>query len=158
VFAVGKMMQGEATDGGKTRVPDLKRVVGGREEVASTNGRKSEWMVEEFYPKRGGGATDPPMDTVYPEPLYIYESLTEEQLQQVIGKMKPFKATRSRSFPNCVYKYNTAVLVPRLHKIFRALDVYEHEPADWKRTETIIARKPGKPDYTAVGAHRPLIL
>ncbi|KAJ7812054.1 hypothetical protein B0H13DRAFT_1666413, partial [Mycena leptocephala] len=131
---------------------------GGREETATTNGCKSEWMVEEFYPARSPGATDPPADTIYPEPMYKYESLSEAQLHQVIEKMKPWKATRSKTFPNCIYKYNAAVLVPRLQKIYRALDVYQHEPADWKCTETIVGRKPGKPNYTAVGAHRPLIL
>ncbi|KAJ7918899.1 hypothetical protein B0H13DRAFT_1502101, partial [Mycena leptocephala] len=143
---------------GRTRVPDLKRKSGGREEVATTNAQKAEWMVAEFYPARKPGATDPPADTAYPEPLFTYEPLTEAQLHQVIEKMKPWKATRSKTFPNCVYKYNAAVLVPRLQKIFRALDTYRYEPPDWQRTETIIGRKPGKPDYSAVGAHRPLIL
>jgi hypothetical protein len=126
--------------------------------VAATNGEKSAWMVKEFYPARGAGATDPPDDTQYPEPMWRYEPISELQLNRVIGKMKPWRATRSRTFPNCVYKLCAALLVPRLCKIYRALDVYEHEPEDWKRTETIVGRKPGKPDYTAVGAHRPLIL
>ncbi|KAJ7906913.1 hypothetical protein B0H13DRAFT_1553169, partial [Mycena leptocephala] len=122
------------------------------------NGQKSKWMVEEFYPRRGVGATDPPADIVYPEPMWRYTPITEGILHQVIAKMKPWKATRSRTFPNSVYKFTAALLVPRLCKIYRALDVYQHEPEDWKRTETIVGRKPGKPDYSAVGAHRPLIL
>ncbi|KAJ6568586.1 hypothetical protein B0H19DRAFT_875008, partial [Mycena capillaripes] len=76
-------------------------------------------------------------------------------LRQVIQTMKPWKATRSGTFPNCVYKFCAALLVPHLGKIYH---VYQHEPEDWKCTETIVARKPGKPDYSAVGAHRPLIL
>ncbi|KAJ7470790.1 hypothetical protein FB451DRAFT_1037289, partial [Mycena latifolia] len=152
-------MKGSSSDGGRTRVPDLrKKGVNGVEEVAVTNERKSEWMVQEFYPGRGEGATDPPADTVYPEPLWAYAPLTEKQLHQVIAKMKPWKATRSGTFPNSVYKFCAAQLVPRLQKIYRALDVYAHEPADWQRTETIVGRKPGKADYSLVNAHRPLIL
>ncbi|KAJ6450598.1 hypothetical protein C8R45DRAFT_848887, partial [Mycena sanguinolenta] len=152
-------MKSSGSDGGRTRVSDLKRKTGNREvEVAATNSRKSEWMVQEFYPKRGEDATDPLDDTQYPEPMWEYETLSEALLHQAITKMKPWKATRSGTFPNCLYKFCAGLLVPRLCKIYRALDIHQHEPADWKRTETIVARKPGKPDYSAVGAHRPLIL
>ncbi|KAF7346431.1 RNA-directed DNA polymerase from transposon X-element [Mycena sanguinolenta] len=159
IWTAGQLMKSAGSDGGRTRVPDLKRR--GRDgaiEVAATNSRKSEWMVEEFYPRRGEGATDPPVDAEYPDPMWAYEPISEALLHQAIAKMKPWKATRSGTLPNSVYKFCADLLVPRLSKIYRALDIYQHEPEDWKRTETIVARKPGKPDYSAVGAHRPLIL
>ncbi|KAJ7718535.1 hypothetical protein B0H16DRAFT_1224255, partial [Mycena metata] len=159
MWVAGKMMKGLPTDGGRSRVPDLRRkAAGGLVEVAETNERKSEWMVKEFYPERGPGATDPPDDTQYPDPLWKHHPITPHQLQLVVDKMKPWKATRSGTFPNCIYKRCAKLLLPRMCKIYRGLDLYKHEPADWSRTETIIARKPGKPDYTAVGAYRPLIL
>ncbi|KAJ7768444.1 hypothetical protein B0H16DRAFT_1222171, partial [Mycena metata] len=143
---------------GRTRVPDLRRkTAGGGVEVVETNERKSEWMVEEFYPVRGPSATDPP-DVQYPEPNWRSHPISQRQLQLVVDKMKPWKATRSGTFPNCVYKLCAKLLLPRLCNIYRGLDVYRHEPDDWKRTETIVAHKPGKPDYTVVGAHRPFIL
>ncbi|KAJ7654882.1 hypothetical protein B0H17DRAFT_856835, partial [Mycena rosella] len=97
-----------------------------------------------------------PADTEYPAPLWEYAPLSEQH--QVITKMKLWKGTRSGTFPNRVYKLCAALLVPCMQKIYHVLDVYEYEPDDWKRTETIVARKPGKPDYTLVEAHRPLIL
>ncbi|KAJ6568288.1 hypothetical protein DFH09DRAFT_810697, partial [Mycena vulgaris] len=99
-----------------------------------------------------------PLDAVYPEPLWKFQPLTDAILYQVIAKMKPWKATRSGSFPNSVYKFCARLLVPRLHRIYHALDTYQHEPGDWKNSETIVGRKPGKPDYSSPGAHRPLIL
>ncbi|KAJ6579485.1 hypothetical protein DFH09DRAFT_913242, partial [Mycena vulgaris] len=126
--------------------------------MAVTNVEKSRWLVEEFYPKHAAGATDPDPDTEYPEPLWKDRPLTEDVLHDVIRKMKPWKATRSGSFPNSVYKFCAALLVPRLQRIFRALDVYHCEPPDWKVTETIVGCKPGKPDYSNPGALRPLIL
>ncbi|KAJ6492787.1 hypothetical protein C8R47DRAFT_975510, partial [Mycena vitilis] len=159
VWTAGQMMKSAATDGGRARVPDLRRkMANGREEVATTNREKTAWMVQEFYPVRSAGATDPPDDVQYPEPKWKFEPITELQLHRVIAKMKPWKATRSGTFPNSVYKFCAALLVPRLCAIYRALEVYKHEPADWNRTETIVGRKPGKPDYTVVGAYRPLIL
>ncbi|KAJ7747560.1 hypothetical protein B0H16DRAFT_1241576, partial [Mycena metata] len=159
MWTAAKMVRSLGSDGGRARVPDLKRKgENGREEMATSNEEKSRWMVGEFYPGRSEGATDPPDDTVYPEPMWEYQPLSEKQIQQVVNKLKPYKATRSGTFPNCVYKFCAKLLVPRLYRIFRALDVYRFEPPDWKRTETIVVRKPGKPDYTKVGAHRPLIL
>ncbi|KAJ6561097.1 hypothetical protein DFH09DRAFT_832503, partial [Mycena vulgaris] len=122
------------------------------------NAEKSEWLVKEFYPARSAGATDPDPDTVYPDQLWVDRPLTEDILHRVIAKMKLWKATRSGSFPNSVYKYCAKLLVPRLQWIYRALDIYRCKPTDWKVTETFVARKPGKPDYSKPGAHRPLIL
>ncbi|KAF8148145.1 hypothetical protein K438DRAFT_1443910, partial [Mycena galopus ATCC 62051] len=103
-----------------------------------------------------------PADTIYPDPLWRYAPISERLLLEVIAKMKPWKATRSHTFPNCVYKFGAKLLAPRLARIYRALDTHAHEPEDWKQTETIVARKPGKPhwkpDYSQLGAHRPLIL
>ncbi|KAJ6550647.1 hypothetical protein DFH09DRAFT_925803, partial [Mycena vulgaris] len=147
-------MKGAPSDSGRTRVPDLRRKnVTGVEEAVVTNEQKSRWLLEEFYPKRGVGATDPPPDTVYPEPLWEYRPLTEKILYEVAAKMKPWKATRSGSFPNSIYKFCADLIVPRMRIILRALDTYRHEPADWKSTEKIVGRKP---DYSNPGAHRPL--
>ncbi|KAJ7092505.1 hypothetical protein C8R43DRAFT_908145 [Mycena crocata] len=115
-------------------------------------------MVREFYPERGAGAQEPPEDAEYPEPKWRCEPISEEQLHRVVAKMKPWKVTRTGSFPNSVYKKCAALLIPRLQRIYAALIIYEHEPEDWLRTETFVGRKPGKPDYTAVGAHCPLTL
>ncbi|KAJ7198265.1 hypothetical protein GGX14DRAFT_341671, partial [Mycena pura] len=159
VWTAGEFMKAAPSDGGRARIPDLKRKgAGGREEVAVTNAEKSAWLVKEFYPTRSPHATDPDPDTAYPEPLWTDKPLTEATLHKVIAKMKPWKATRSGTLPNGVYKHCATLLVPRLQRIYRALDVYDCEPPDWKITETFIARKPGKPDYSKAGAHRPLIL
>ncbi|KAJ7173826.1 hypothetical protein C8R46DRAFT_825480, partial [Mycena filopes] len=159
LWMLGRMVAGESTDGGRLRVLTLRRKdERGGEEAAASNAEKAEWMVKEFYPGRGAGARDPPADTIYPSPMWKYQPISEQQLKQVIDKMGPWKATHSGTFPNCVYKQAASLLVPRMARIYRALDVYKFEPDDWKHTETIVARKPGKPDYTLVGAHRPLIL
>jgi hypothetical protein len=101
VWTAGQLMKSVSSDGGRTRIPDLRRGRGVGEEVATTNRQKSEWLVGEFYPKRKPGATDPTEDTEYPEPMWKYAPLSEQILHQVAAKMKPWKATRSGTFPNC---------------------------------------------------------
>ncbi|KAJ7314672.1 hypothetical protein DFH08DRAFT_716486, partial [Mycena albidolilacea] len=155
VWTAGQLMKGASSDGGRMHIPDLRR---GENEVAKMNRQKSEWLVEEFYLKRKAGATDPAADMVYPEPMWKYHALTEDILHKVAARMKPWKATRSGTFPNCLYKFCAGIFVPRLCKIYCALEVHRYKPPDWNRTETFIACKPGKPDYSQVGAHQPLIL
>ena len=50
------------------------------------------------------------------------------------------------------------LIVPHLGPIFRATDTLKTYPEDWKLTETLILKKPGKTDYTATGAWRPIVL
>lgn len=70
VWTAGQTMKGTGSDGGRTRVPDLRRIgADGVVEVAVTNERKSKILVEEFYPGRGEGATDVPEDTEYPDAI-----------------------------------------------------------------------------------------
>ena len=124
---------------------------------AATNDVKSSWFFQEFFPKKPEISTVP-QDFDYPEPAWRYQEITEEALHRVIRKMQPYKATKSGTPPNCVYKYNSDLLVPCLAVIYRAADLLGHYPQSWKTTETVVLRKPGKPDYTDLSAHRPIVL
>ena len=72
--------------------------------------------------------------------------------------MKPWKATRSGMIPNAVFVHARDLLVPHLGPIYRATDSLKTYPEDWKRTETLILKKPGKSNYTSTGAWRPIVL
>ena len=50
------------------------------------------------------------------------------------------------------------LLVPFLGLIFRATVSLKMYPEDWKLTKIPILKKPGKPDYAATGAWRPIVL
>lgn len=72
--------------------------------------------------------------------------------------MKPWKATRSGTIPNAIFVHAQELLVPHLGLIFWATDTSKIYPNDWKLTETPVLIKPGKLDYTATGAWRPIVL
>jgi hypothetical protein len=129
----------------RMQIPDLRRGREVGEEIATTNRQKSKWLVGELYLKRKPGSTDPVEDTEYPEPMWKYGPLSEQILHQVAAKMKPWKATHSGTFPNCLYKFCAALFVPCLCKIYCVLEAHQHEPPNWNRTETFVACKPGKP-------------
>ena len=160
VWTAGRLATGPATDGGRNKVPTLQKKHDRTGEVireAATNEEKSEWLHEEFFPRKPATSTVP-LDYEYPEPAWTYQPITEEALHRVINKMKPYKATKAGTTPNCVYKHNSALLVPRLATIYRAVDTLQFYPPEWKVTQTVVLRKPGKPDYSDPGAHRPVVL
>ena len=82
----------------------------------------------------------------------------DEQIHRAIKCMKPWKATRSGTIPNVIFIYAQELLAPFLGPLFRATDMLEVYPEDWKLTETPILEKPGKADYTSTGAWRPIVL
>jgi hypothetical protein len=72
--------------------------------------------------------------------------------------MKPYKATRSETVPNSVLVHAREELVPHLGPLFRATNTLEYYPQEWALTETLIWKKPGKPDYTSPSAWCPIVL
>ena len=66
--------------------------------------------------------------------------------------MKPFKASRSRTVPNSVLIHAREDLVPHLAPLFHATNTLNYYPQEWSLTETLILKKPGKPDYTSPSA------
>ncbi|KAJ6576262.1 hypothetical protein B0H10DRAFT_1837162 [Mycena sp. CBHHK59/15] len=61
------------------------------------------------------------------------------------------------SAPNAVFVFNTDMLVPRLRPIFHALDKLEHYPKGWADIVLVLC-KPGRPDYTNLAMHHPVVL
>ena len=160
IWTASRMALGPAFDGGRCKVPTLRirhPTTGTILREASDNATKSTWLFKEFFPKKPATSTVPP-DCEYPDPAWRYQEVTEESIHRIIRKMQPYKATMSGTAPNCVYKYNSEVLVPRLAVIYRAIDSLGHYPERWKTTETVVLRKPGKADYTDPSAHRPIVL
>ena len=160
VCTANRMATWPASDGGRGRIPALhirdpitKQII----QEASTNEEKGKLLYQLFFPKR----TAPPVPEQrdpYPQAKWEYTHTTDEQIHRAIRRMKPWKATRTETIPNAVFVYARELLVPHLGPIFRATDTLKLYPSDWKLTETPILKKPGKSDYTAAGAWRPIVL
>jgi hypothetical protein len=72
--------------------------------------------------------------------------------------MKLFKVSRKGTVPNSVLIHAREDLVPHLAPLFHATNTLNYYPQEWSLTETVILKKPGKPDYTLPTAWRPIIL
>ena len=160
VWDASRLVTGPASDGGRTRVPMLQVVDPTTKRVlreATTNVEKGKLLFETFFPAKPGESSVP-VDTIYPPPKWTFENITDEQIHRAINKMQPYKATRVGTAPNCVLKNTSHILVPHLAPLFRATNNLGYYPADWALTQTLVLKKPGKPNYSTPGAWRPIVL
>ncbi len=72
--------------------------------------------------------------------------------------MKPLKAMKPGTIPNCVLTHCADLLAPHIGPVYRATFTMEEYPEVLSATNTIILCKPGKPDYQNPNAYRPIIL
>ncbi|KAJ6481016.1 hypothetical protein C8R45DRAFT_831892, partial [Mycena sanguinolenta] len=159
IFAAGRLASGPPSDGGHARVPTLRVVDPVTHAIteATSNEAKSRLFYKEFFPARMAASTVP-LHPVYPAPAFEMGLISDALLHRVIAHMKPYKATRKGSFANCVYVYNAHALVPYLGPIYRSLDALRYYPEGWNHTDSIVLRKPGKPNYADPSAFRPVVL
>ena len=161
IWQASKLVMAPPTDAGRTRIPILqvkdpvtKRTI--RE--ASNNADKGQLFYETFFPLTNPELTPPPEEYRYPPPRWTFQNIADEQIHRAIKKMKPHKASRSGTVTNSVLLRAREFLVPYLGPLFRATNTLKYYPQEWSLTETLILKKPGKPDYTIPSAWRPIVL
>ncbi|KAF8233283.1 hypothetical protein L208DRAFT_1557233, partial [Tricholoma matsutake] len=84
--------------------------------------------------------------------------MTNNQIHQAIKKLKPFKASQSGTILNLVLIHARETIVPHLGPLYHATNTLNYYPKVWSITETLILKKPGKPDYTMPTAWQPIVL
>ena len=161
VWQASRLVTSPATDAGKARIPTLqirdpttKRIT--REAI--DNKSKGQLFYETFFPPPNPDLPPVPQDFQYPPPRWDFKNITDEQIHRAIKKMKPYKASKKGSIPNSVLIYAREELIPYLSPLFQATNTLRYYPQEWARTETLILKKPGKPDYTSPSAWHPIVL
>jgi len=157
LWAAHHLTSAPATDRGKARIPILKYKVEDQECLARSNGEKSLVLARGFFPHKL--AEDLSLTGYeYPEPCEVDASITVNQIQRKLRKLKLYKAPGPDGIPNIVLMKCTHLLASRLLHIYKAtLDrnlIYE----PWKHFTTVVLRKPGKPRYDVPKVYRPIAL
>jgi ribonuclease HI len=154
IWQVHRLISNPSTDGGGTRIPSLKSRAGNE---LHDNEAKSHALHQSFFPL-------PPADQQrehdedFPDPIEPFQDITAEQIERAIDHLKPYKATMSSDIANVVLKQTKDILIPHLIPIYRATFTLKTYPKNWKIYDTIVLRKPGRTDYTAVKSYRPIVL
>jgi len=147
-----------ATDGGKVRIPALKKMdEHGQTVEVLDNEEKSHILHKAFFYEPPDNPGIDPMHQ-YPEPAFLFEEITDSQIIRVAQGLNAYKAPGLNGIGNSVLTHCVDILITHLGPIFRATFKLKHYPERWKRFNTSVLRKPGKPDYTVPGAYRPIAL
>ncbi|KAJ3486122.1 hypothetical protein NLI96_g4454 [Meripilus lineatus] len=158
IWDAGRMISGKVQGGGCTRVPGLK--ANGREgEEVTDNERKSEEFFKTFFIAPPDAQTldiDPEYE--YPEPAFRFRNISDQQIQRAIHRTSPDKAAGPSGMTNLVYQMTSELIIPHIGPIFRATFRLKHYPEQWKFYNTVVIRKPGRPDYQVPKAYRPIAL
>ncbi|BAE66183.1 unnamed protein product [Aspergillus oryzae RIB40] len=119
------------------------------------NQEKAEVFLEAFFPKMA----DPGDEEVEsPAEELRWEPITEIEIHRSIRAAKGTTAPGEDGIPTLVWKQLWAYLKETITIIFtKSLDL-GYYPNQWKRARIVVLRKPGKPDYSAPGAYRPISL
>jgi hypothetical protein len=159
VWTAHRYASADTTDGGCTRIPTLKQVqADGSVLTAETNTDKADMLYGTFFPKPGNEVETIPAQFQYPTPAFDYQPITDAQIRRAIDKLNSFKAPGANGIPNIVWKQCANVLLPYIGPLFRSTFMLQIYPTQWKDSITKVLRKPGKADYTAPGAYRPIAL
>jgi hypothetical protein len=145
-------------DRSKSRIPTLKvESPGNHVTVVTSNEGKAELLSKQFFPPAPTVSTVPD-NYAYPQRVPTPTRITAEQVKRIIAKLSPYKAHGPDDIPNVVLIKCADMLTDYLVEIFAAVFTLETYSVSWKESFTAVLRKPGKPRYDVVKAHRPIAL
>ncbi|KAJ6609147.1 hypothetical protein B0H10DRAFT_1663020, partial [Mycena sp. CBHHK59/15] len=141
-------------DGRRSRIPTLQKRNPSTKALATgaVTNKKSTMFHGEFSPLKML-TFSVLQNTVYLPPAYEWKPLSDALIHCTIARLKPYKATKPSTFPNCIYIYNTDLPVLYLGVLFWSLNKLEFHPLGWNHIDTLVLRKPGKMDYANPAAH-----
>ncbi len=123
---------------------------------ATTPFDKAEALKARFFPPMPDADLSDIPDASYLPEKHSPMSISEEEISSVIKKSHPFKAAGSDGIPFFVLKCLDSSLVSYFQPLFQACIDFSYHPVAFCYCSTIPLRKPGKGDYSAPGAWRPI--
>ncbi len=142
LWTANKYISAPASDGGKTRIPNLKQVKDGTERTATTNQEKGQMLAKVFFPSKPT-VNGIPTTHEYPPPICGTHKITKDQIRHQLRHLRPYKAPGPDGIPNIVLSKCANQLTDRLWFIYSAILERELYYTPWKQFTTVVLRKPG---------------
>ena len=110
-------------------------------------------------PRSTASLEDTHNDAQYVGPIVLNaHRLGRSEVIDAIMATKPMKAPGPDEIPNKALQAAASLLSSHLTNVFNQSLSLGHCPAHFRRSTTIVLRKPGKDDYTVPKAYRPIAL
>ena len=123
---------------------------------------KARALYERFYPETEAELQDiTDRDFQHDLPgrtLEMSQLVTEEDVQDIVRRVKPDKCPGSDEIPNRFLQAMGEPLIKALQALITAVFKVNYYPKRFRAARTIVLRKPSKPDYSDPGAWRPIAL
>jgi ribonuclease HI len=125
---------------------------------ANSNEEKAAEFQANFFPLPPPADLSDIPNVVYPSPVPCEIEITMTQIERAVNKMAPNKAPGPDEISNLVVKKTFNTTQQHILALAKASFNIAHFPKIFKRSTTVILRKPSKPDYTKPNAYRPIAL
>ena len=141
----------------KMRIPDLTFTDNEGQHHASSNKEKGRILAKTFFPNR-------PQENVVarlvepPNPICKADPILRDQIKRALARLRPFKAPGPDGIHNVVLSKCTDPIESRLWYIYTVIIKKGWYYTPWKSFTTVVLHKPGKPEYDAPKAYRPIAL
>ncbi|KAI3049910.1 hypothetical protein CBS147353_11666 [Aspergillus niger] len=132
-------------------IPPLK--VGSEELIQNED--KARAFLEAFFPAMN--VPEPSQPASF-RPELPWPPITELEIERSLKAAKGTTAPGEDDLPMLVWKKLWAHLKTFIADIFAACVHLGHHPKQWRKAKIVVLRKPGKSDYSAPGAYRPISL
>ncbi|KAI0995359.1 hypothetical protein K3495_g12824 [Podosphaera aphanis] len=138
------------------QVPDIK----GADGTIYTEARdKTDIMAHHFFPQPVAIDTRDIDESTYPEDLpNISDVITQIKIKEILQKLPSDKAPSPDEIPNRFLKCCEPSLSKVLAELFNACLIVSYHPKMFKKSTTIVLRKPQKPRYDTPKSYRPIAL
>ena len=93
-----------------------------------------------------------------PPAIQIDQVVAEEQISTILQQLPPDKAPGPDGIVNRVLTKCRHTVAPHLSRLFTACMAIGYIPPIYKHANTVVLKKPGKPDYSQPKAYRPIAL
>lgn len=156
IWDANRFLKRGVSDGGSARIPPINAVgEDGQLTVLKSNADKGAEFYKTFFLHP---STAPLSEGPYPPPHFKFRPITDVQVRRAIQSLRTFKAPGPDAIPNKVYRHCSGTLTLLLESLFQATFTLNYYPEQWKLSDTIVLKKPGKADYTVAKAWWPIAL
>lgn len=119
---------------------------------------KARLLREVLHPKPpDADLSDITEDYAYPEPLTA-PRITTWEVKRAIDRVSPNKAPGPDGLPNLALQRALPIIGPYLTHLFNECLRQGYCPSHFRKSATVVLRKPGKGDYTDPKSYRPIAL
>jgi hypothetical protein len=125
---------------------------------AVTAEEKVEALSRKFFPAPPEAELQDIDLTIRPRELASDPQVTEADITKALRKVKAWSAPGPDGLANGLLKALRETLTPFWISLFNACLATGYHPERFRQARTIALKKPGKSDYTVVGAYRPIAL